>query len=570
MLTADLLKAHEKLAHKKHQLEAVEQLVKLSDPTRTAEHAGVVYRREIPGVFALFDEVGAGKTKVIVDTSQILWLRRELDTMCVIGPGFARSTWSDPDPILGEVALHAWDNVPNVVHEYHGDYTDLDLSYDGLHWIVSNFEFIRREDRLRNLIDQLKGRRTWVVVDESWAIKGNSDQTRACIRLRRKRGDRATILNGTPLSDGKPSDLYYQMMFLDPDILGCKTKAHFKSKYLIMGGYNGKSVVDYQNLDELNARIAPYVLSRKTRDCHDLPPMLPPITIEARLSDKTWKVYREMRDDLVAWLGGEASIAKQAIVKILRLAQITSGFLGGLEELNDEDAATLPNWDGSAKPIVNEPMPAWLRAAHGDLYEPKTETTGEAQAFGGPFDSQPVQPVRTAAVCREISREKLDAFLNWLDTHPNRPHKLLTWCRFRPELERLSRELEGSYPKIAQLRGGQTPDQRRAVKHLLAPGGDPKPAAVVGITGTGAASLNFSAASVMVFMSHDPALIKRTQSIGRIERPGQKSPMLIVDVVATGPKGQKTYDHHVLKALRGKHDTAQWTVQQWRNILKQE
>jgi superfamily II DNA or RNA helicase len=82
--------------------------------------------------------------------------------------------------------------------------------------------------------------------------------------------------------------------------------------------------------------------------------------------------------------------------------------------------------------------------------------------------------------------------------------------------------------------------------------------------------LNFSAANIAVYLSNGPALIERTQSIGRIERPGAKQPMLIVDVIATGPKGQKTIDHQIMKSLRAKEDMARWTVQQWRNALQEE
>jgi hypothetical protein len=71
-------------------------------------------------------------------------------------------------------------------------------------------------------------------------------------------------------------------------------------------------------------------------------------------------------------------------------------------------------------------------------------------------------------------------------------------------------------------------------------------------------------------LSNGPALIERTQSIGRIERPGATQPMLIVDVCATGPKGQRTIDHHIIKSLRSKQDMATWTVNEWRRILNDD
>lgn len=548
--TEELLRLHEKLPHRAHQLIGVEAL--LQNP-----------------YFLLADEVGAGKSKQVVDTSQIFWLRKIIDTMLVVTPGFARSTWAEEDPLLGEVALHAWDAVPNVIHEYHKTYTDLALVPGALNWVVTNYEFIRREDRLYDLAQQMRGRHTWLVLDESWAIKGNSDQMRACRSLRNRRADRVVELNGTPLADGKPTDLYYPMSILDPSILGVKNKTHFRSKYCVMGGYMNKQVVSYQNLDDLNQRIAPYVLSRRTRDCFDLPPMLPPVTIEARLSPSTWKIYTDMRDEMVSFVGSQASVSKQAIVRMLRLSQITSGYLGGLEEVEDDYGTRAPQ-DEQTNPFGAQP--AWLRRISGEQETPiqsEAPSTIEAGLATDSPDQCTKLPASTGPLTREISREKADAFIHWLDTFGVQPAKLLVWCRFTKELERTSADLRSIYPAVFQLKGGQSKDERRAAKEALAPRSTVARAAVVGNQKAGGASLNFAGASVAVYLSNGPALIERTQSVGRIERPGATQPMLIVDVVATGPKGQKTVDHATLKALRGKDDMAQWTVQQWRNILSQ-
>lgn len=541
-----LLSLHEKLPHRAHQLEGVEQLVLDDDPRRG---------RVIPFAFALFDEVGAGKTKQVIDACQVLYLGNEIDTVVVITPGFARSTWAEEDPDLGEVAKHAWDIVPNVIHEYHRHSTDVDFSQKALHWVVSNYEFVRRDDRLYDLLALLRGRKVYLVLDESWAVKGFSDQMKACRTLRAKRALRAVELNGTPLADGKPEDLYYPFMILDPAIIGAQNRTHFRAKYCIVQTdpqRRYEKIIGYKDLDDLNGRIAPYVLTRRTRDCFDLPPMLDPIIVEARLTPQTWAIYREQRDDMVSWLGSQASISKQAIVKALRLSQITSGFLGGLEEIQPDEPIA---------PVQDE-VPQWLRAKY-----PNVPTVGTSSPVLGM--TQPVQPGQTGPMTREIGREKLDAFLHWLETWPEQPDKLLVWTRFTPELERTTRELLRIYPQVRNLRGKQSEEDRTLAKLLLAPGNTER-GAVVGNQKAGGASLNFSAANVAVYLSNGPALIERTQSIGRIERPGATKPMLIVDVVATGPRGQKTIDHAILKALRSKQDMARWTVDQWRKILKGE
>lgn len=523
-------------------------------PHKEAQLTGVLTLLQEPAFF-LADEVGVGKTKQCVDTSQILWIKKDLDTVLVVTPGFARSTWADEDPLLGEVAKHAWDDVPNVIHEYHKNYDDLQFTPGALNWVVTNYEFIRRDERYYALDKVLRGRRTWMVMDESWAIKGNSDQMRACGKLRRRRAERATCLNGTPLSDGKPEDLFYPLSILDPSILGLTSRTSFRSKYCIMGGYQGKNVVGYQNLDDFNNRIAPFVLTRRTRDCWDLPPMLDPIIIEARMSPEEWALYKSMSNDMVSWLGTQVSTASQAIVKGLRLAQICSGYLGGLEDL-DEDSADVPSGL-----VTLGPAPAWLRRVdvpEDSTVRPQASAPSSASSPGG----QVVARTGTGLV-REIGRTKLDAFLNWLDTREPQPHKLLVWARFRPELTRAAYELRKIYPNVLELRGGV---DKEPAKRFLAPGSDPRPGVVCGNQKAGGASLNLAAANIAVYLSNGPALIERTQSIGRIERPGATQPMQIIDVIATGPKGQKTFDHAVLKALRSKDDMARWTVDRWRQL----
>jgi hypothetical protein len=59
-------------------------------------------------------------------------------------------------------------------------------------------------------------------------------------------------------------------------------------------------------------------------------------------------LYKQMRDEMVAWIDHttanrrqRGSVAKQAIVKAMRLAQITSGFVGGVQQLDFETGELL-------------------------------------------------------------------------------------------------------------------------------------------------------------------------------------------------------------------------------------
>jgi IS1 family transposase len=489
--------------------------------------------------FALFDQVGAGKTKQVIDAAQALFMEGVIDTVVVVAPAFARVVWANPDPMIGEIAKHGWDRVQNDVVEY-STHRPKDIHRkrsDGLTWIVTNYEFVRRDDRLADLQRVLKGRRVWLVCDEGWALKDHSTkQWKACNAIR-VQSERVVILNGTPIADN-PLDLYAQMRLLHPKILCTQYRnlrgkvcwtgyMQFRARYAILKpNVSFPLITGWQNLEELREKIRPFVLRRETRDCFDLPEILDPVTIEVKLTDSTWAIYRQMRDDMVVWLdkvekdGMErAALASQALVKFMRLSQITSGYLGGIHKMDPETGE-----------FMEDPEPA-----------------------------------------KEISSEKIDGYMDWLAQPGNAPERLLTWCLFRAEVERCAARLEAAGWESHRLYGSQPKAEREAAVRVLAPEYQPKGrVAVTGNASAGGAALNLAGASLAATLSLDPKLRVWLQARGRIDRPGQVNKIRYVDVIATGPKGQRTIDHHKLAALRAKDDIARWTAATWRHVLTSE
>lgn len=468
--------------------------------------------------FALFDEVGAGKSKQVIDAAFWLHSLGIINAVLVIAPGSARSVWADPDPVLGEVAKHAWDE-PYEVKEYHRKTKSGEQPrtlFRGLKFFVTNYEFIRREERLEPLLEWVKKHKVLLVLDESWMVQNKSQQMKACHKLRQSCA-RVVLLNGTP---GDPKAIYYQFAILGQHILGFKNFFTFRARHAVMGGWQNKAIVAWQNMDEFNAKTAPYAVRRLTRDCFDLGDEPNRTQIEVKLTPATWNLYKQMRDELVAWLStAEASIAGQAGVKVIRLAQLTAGFLGGVENLSGQ---------------------------------PDLDTVTDAGA-------------------REIGREKVDAVIEWMEQ--NGPvHKEVIWSVYRQSVEQVAREMQRCYPthQIAKIYGDQTPEEREEAKRLLAPGGTPAPAIVVGNVQSGGAGLNFAAANIAIYLTNSFSLKDRKQSEGRLDRPGQTQRVTFLDVIATGPDGQKTIDHHIVRSLRKKEDLANYTAAAWRRVLTEE
>lgn len=507
-------------------------------------------------VFALFDEMGAGKTLQVIAAAQILFNLGVINRVLVITPASVRSVWFDPE--LGELSKHLWTTTPCRITEFHAKLrewqTDENLPENHLHWIVTNYDFLRNKARLSKLRAWCS-RRTWLVCDESSALKSHrSIQTKAVFTIRKDCG-RVTLLNGTPI-ENNPGDLYAQGRVMDPRILDCQSWTHFRVKYAIMGGWEQKQVIAWKNVDDIQRRYAPYVMRRLKVDCLDLPPKLEPKTYTVPMSAETWKLYKAIRDEFIAWVSqNTAAVASTAAIKTIRLSQITSGFLAGIErqtELAPEDAVQADLFQA-----LDDDRPAWLKA----------------------YDKQPdVHPALfeelaglEAGQIASVGTEKRDFATSWLlSTLASSPNaKILVWVRFRPELAGLADHLEEKLPcRVLTLHGGSKKAERQEVMRTFHPDtADDEPCVLVGTTGTGAKGINLAASNIVIYVSSDWKLGTWLQSQDRVHRPGQTKPVSYFDVVATGPAGQKTIDSLVLASRQDKLSLANMTTEAWVRAL---
>jgi hypothetical protein len=226
----------------------------------------------------------------------------------------------------------------------------------------------------------------------------------------------------------------------------------------------------------------------------------------------------------------------------MRLSQITSGFVGGVEDANV----------GSA----------------------------DLSALFEDFQQLPAGPVPQAV--QEVGREKLDFALEWqaelLKKDPTL--KLLAWCRFVPELKRYLAAVQGAFPgqPVGAACGQKVlpgehsfKSEREQALRLLHPRTAPEGAATVGATqGTGAMGLNFTACRTVLDISYDFSPWKKKQGDARVNRPGQTGPVSFFYLIAVGPRGQKTIDHHVMLTRLGKAQINDWTTSGWVKALQEE
>lgn len=181
-----------------------------------------------------------------------------------------------------------------------------------------------------------------LILDESHRIKSHSSQTTKKLTRLAKQVPLRYILTGTPAAD-KPLDVFAQFRFLDPSILG-QYWTPFLHRYTRgIERVNAKQqtryyeILDYINQEELNRKIYQHAF-RVTNEVLNLPPTTDTV-IPVELSTRERTAYRKMLRESVVALGeddSEFATAGNVLARLLRLQQITSGFLRP-ESLAGED-----------------------------------------------------------------------------------------------------------------------------------------------------------------------------------------------------------------------------------------
>ena len=162
-----------------------------------------------------------------------------------------------------------------------------------------------------------------VIADEQHRIKAPGGKASLFFKRMRLHANHRVGLTGTPMPHG-PMDIYAQFRFLDMSIFGPSFTA-FRTRYAVMGGFQRRQITGFQQLDELE-RLMNLITFRVGAEVLDLPPATD-VTYKCDLSPEAARIYRDLEEDFVARVKDGTVTAANAMVKLLRLAQVTGGCL---------------------------------------------------------------------------------------------------------------------------------------------------------------------------------------------------------------------------------------------------
>jgi hypothetical protein len=487
-------------------------------------------------VFALWWKMRLGKTKCIIDTACLLFDAGDIDTVLIVGPKQVVDIWTEK--VLGEIKTHDWSGAKT--YEYK-KFDGLFLPHGAPCYVSASVEFLRQQGPrgdfpfVNNLLAALAGRCVWFVFDESAVLSNHKSlNTKAMLELR-KGVQRVTLLNGTPRGNSHLS-FYSQFKLLDPAILACKVFEQFRARYSELVKVPHKWVVDpvtkerravathmevvaEKNMDDFTRRTAPYCDYRE-QDVLDMPKKVPGILTVA-MSPKCWKAYCDMRDEMVAEIESGVCAVGQAAVKSMRLAQLCAGFLGGVAEYTQ---------------------------------------TG--------FEGMSTEFTASTPITVEVADEPTEMLMGWLKLKiaEDENFKAVVWSRFVPEIIRLStRLIRANIPHGVKFSGEDSYNNELHPRHK-----HKGPYVLVCQPQTAQYGNNFSRARTSIFLSQDYNRITRAQAAERVQADGVGATTAELDVVVTGPRGQKTIVHDIIASVREKEDAEKRTAQDWKRILTAE
>ena len=292
--------------------------------------------------FALLMDMGTGKTKVDIDSMGLCFEKGIIDFAIIVAPKGVIRNW------VPEIAAHLPERIereivlwrPSLSKAHRKELMDLYENTGKMKFLLMNIEAFSTKKGVDVAEFFVKKFKVFMTVDESTTIKNRqAKRTKAVCSVGRGATMRR-ILTGSPVTKS-PMDLYSQMEFLSPDILGFKSYYAFQGRYAVvqrrsMGSHSFNQILGFQRLEELTETLDEHSFRVRKEDCLDLPEKVY-MRREVELTAEQSEAYVQMKNLALARLdSGDLATTQNVLTQIMRLQQICLG------SLTDDDGTVHP------------------------------------------------------------------------------------------------------------------------------------------------------------------------------------------------------------------------------------
>ncbi len=500
---------------------------------------------------ALFMEMGTGKSATVLRIAGHKFKTGQIDALLIVAPNDVHVQWArEQVPLWLDCAYDIQCLFGRGGNKLAYAFTE-DPEY--LQVVCVNIDTFSTPSKWQDIVAWANSKQTFIVLDEATVIKNvTSQRTQRLLYefntvIRRKKAILSStpnsvaraILTGTPVTNG-PMDMWSMMEFLRPNYFNrnwYSFKSHFgmftnilvndrviqvplsQEVWTAIKGIQTFAEANaifgcsedtfntihaqekyegpYKHADELKKLIQPVSYFKLLTDCVDMPARNY-ITRQMQMSPEQERCYVDMVTELMATYNEHTATAKNKLTAIIRLQQITSGFICD-KHLVDDDA-----------------MPM-AESAVSSLY--------------GLIDEEDIMPDEIEWI--GSSNPKLDALYRDID-EAAKPCIIIT--RFTAEADRIYNDLFKKYATCLMTgwkRVGSV-EEFKAGKYDV----------MVANSSVIARGFNLQNSHTMLFYSNTFSLETRLQGEGRIFRLGQDVPCEYIDYTYTD-----TVDEKIIAAL---------------------
>ena len=358
-----------------------------NQPELVTAHDGYKYCFNVPSSYLILRRNGGifvtgncGKSAVVLRVAGYKYKKGDINALLVVAPNDVHVQWAHEQ-------IPLWLDCPYDIQCLFGRGGQkvaypFDNNSDFMQVVCVNIDTFSTPEKWKDIVEWALTRKLFLVLDEGTVIKNVSSQrtqrmlyafndvvrrNKTILKSSVKTVARA-ILTGTPVTNG-PMDLWAIMEFLRPNFFG-RNWYSFQAHY---GMFTTISVDDrvikvplsrdwweaikainefgeanaisgcsedtfntihsqdfyegpYKHADELKAILAPVAFFKKLKDCVDMPEEIRTVR-ELRMSPAIEKCYDDMIANLIATYEEHTMTAKNAMTSLIRLQQISSGFL---------------------------------------------------------------------------------------------------------------------------------------------------------------------------------------------------------------------------------------------------
>lgn len=278
----------------------------------------VMYQFENSSGAALIVEMGCGKSLISVAVAGELFNERRIRNLLIVCPLSICEVWEEEFSKFADFEYNLKVLKGSLEKKAETLYS---LEGRALQVAVINYESMwRLESKVKKWYPDM------IICDESHKIKThNTIASKSLHRLGEKTKYRM-ILTGTVITN-KAIDVFSQYKFLKPQVFG-KSFYAFRNRYFDMIGYGNHTPVLKESMkDELKNKIHSIAFVAKKSECLDLPETTE-IIRKVELEPYAMNTYKHLVRDSFAELQNSEITVTNVLTKILRLSQLTGGFLG--------------------------------------------------------------------------------------------------------------------------------------------------------------------------------------------------------------------------------------------------